>query len=47
MNKAAKRFRGNPRPLQIVAKPWDLVALDFVGPLHATARGNRYILVIV
>ena len=33
-------------PLPIVGKPFEEVAMDIVGPLHKTARGHRYILVI-
>lgn len=31
----------------IAREPWDVVCADFIGPLPATANGNRYILVVV
>jgi hypothetical protein len=34
-------------PLPTVENPFDRVAVDYVGPLKSTARGNKYILVFV
>jgi hypothetical protein len=31
--------------LPIAAAPWERVAVDIVGPLHASSRGNKYIIV--
>ena len=37
----------NQQPLPVVVNPFDRVAVDFVGPLPVTARGNKYCLVFV
>ena len=33
-------------PMPLVAKPFQRIAMDFVGPLPQTQRGNRFILTI-
>ena len=33
--------------LPIVGKPFEMISADIVGPLKATSRGNRYILVVI
>ena len=31
----------------LVGRPWQKVAVDFVGPMPETTRGNRWILILV
>ena len=45
---ARKKPTGVPngflQPL-LVCEPWEIVSMDFLGPLPSTATGNKYILV--
>ena len=40
-------FRNPLVPLPIIGVPFERIAMDIVGPLVKTARGHRYILVVV